>query len=83
MAVHVVSQDLGERDGPARAVAAADALGVEIGMLVSNAGFGTYGPFLAQDSGLADRDSRSEQSRAGGARQRDRAAPGRSAGGAR
>jgi short-subunit dehydrogenase len=47
--VHPVSQDLGERDGPARALAAADALGVEIGMLVSNAGFGTYGPFLAQD----------------------------------
>jgi short-subunit dehydrogenase len=47
--VHSISQDLGERDGPARTVAAADALGVEIGMLVSNAGFGTYGPFLAQD----------------------------------
>ena len=41
MAIHVLSQDLGERDGPARAVAAADALGVEIGVLVSNAGFGT------------------------------------------
>jgi short-subunit dehydrogenase len=50
VAVHPVSQDLGERDGPARAVAAADALGVEIGMLVSNAGFGTYGPFLDQDA---------------------------------
>lgn len=49
IAVHVVSQDLGDRDGPARAIAAADGLGVEIGMLVSNAGFGTYGPFLAQD----------------------------------
>ena len=47
--VHPVSQDLGERDGPSRAIAAADALGVEIGMLVSNAGFGTYGPFVAQD----------------------------------
>jgi len=49
VAAHVVSQDLGERDGPQLAIAAADALGVEIGMLVSNAGFGTYGPFLAQD----------------------------------
>jgi short-subunit dehydrogenase len=49
IAVHPVSQDLAERDGPARVVAAVDALGVEIGMLVSNAGFGTYGPFLAQD----------------------------------
>ena len=47
--VHVVSQDLGERDGPARVIAAADVLGVEVGMLVSNAGFGTYGPVLAQD----------------------------------
>jgi short-subunit dehydrogenase len=50
VAAHPVSQDLGERDGPARAIAAADALGVEIGILVSNAGFGTYGPFLAQDT---------------------------------
>jgi len=50
VAVHPVSQDLALRDGPARAIAAADALGVEIGMLVSNAGFGTYGPFLDQDT---------------------------------
>jgi hypothetical protein len=50
VAVHPISQDLGERDGPARAVAAADAADVEIGMLVSNAGFGTYGPFLDQDA---------------------------------
>jgi short-subunit dehydrogenase len=48
--VHSISQDLGQREGPASALAAADALGVEIGMLVSNAGFGTYGPFLAQDA---------------------------------
>jgi hypothetical protein len=50
VAVRPVSQDLGERDGPARVVAAADVAGVEIGMLVSNAGFGTYGPFLEQDA---------------------------------
>jgi short-subunit dehydrogenase len=49
VAVHGVSQDLGERDGPARVVAVVDRLGVELGMLVSNAGFGTYGPFLEQD----------------------------------
>jgi short-subunit dehydrogenase len=49
VAVHPVSQDLGERDGPTRVLSAVDALGVEIGVLVSNAGFGTYGPFLEQD----------------------------------
>jgi short-subunit dehydrogenase len=49
IAVHPLSQDLGERDGPARVIAATDALGVEIGVLISNAGFGTYGPFLDQD----------------------------------
>ena len=36
-------------DAAERVVSALDDLGVEIGMLVSNAGFGTYGPLVDQD----------------------------------
>lgn len=50
--VHVVPQDLGERDGARLVFDAVDALGIEVGMLVSNAGFGTYGPFVEQDPEL-------------------------------
>ena len=50
--VHVVPQDLGERDGPRLVFEAVDDLGIEVGMLVSNAGFGTYGPFVEQDPEL-------------------------------
>ena len=50
--VHVVPQDLGKRDGARLVFDAVDSLGIEVGMLVSNAGFGTYGPFVEQDPEL-------------------------------
>ncbi len=50
--VHVVPQDLMDRDGPRLVFDAVDRLGIEIGVLVSNAGFGTYGRFIDQDPEL-------------------------------
>src|SRR5262245_14051125 len=46
---HVVAADLAERDAAARVIREVDAAGIEIGILLSNAGFGTYGLFLDQD----------------------------------
>jgi uncharacterized protein len=46
---HVIAQDLG-LPGAAQAVQRElEQLGVEVGLLVNNAGFGTHGPFEAQD----------------------------------
>ncbi len=48
---HVIVQDLCEIDAAERVKAAVDALGVEVGLLVNNAGIGSHGRF--QDSNLA------------------------------
>jgi short-subunit dehydrogenase len=42
---HVVAQDLADRDGAARVKAATDALGLSIGLLINNAGYGSWGLF--------------------------------------
>ena len=43
---HVVAMDLGEEDAPARLHARTREMGLEVDVLVNNAGFGIYGPFL-------------------------------------
>jgi len=43
--VHVVPVDLAEERGPDRLVEAVAELGLEVGVLVNNAGFGTRGPY--------------------------------------
>ena len=48
-AAHVVLADLALPDGPERVVAAVDALGLDVEVLVNNAGFGLYGDFLDTD----------------------------------
>jgi len=47
--VHVVAADLAERDAAARVMREVDERAIDLGILISNAGFGTYGPFLEQD----------------------------------
>jgi short-subunit dehydrogenase len=46
---HVVVADLALSDGPGRVVEAVEALGLEVDVLVNNAGFGLYGDFLDTD----------------------------------
>lgn len=48
-AAHVVPVDLSAPGGPDAVVAAADELGLEIDVLVNNAGFGLYGDFVDTD----------------------------------
>jgi len=48
-AAHVVTCDLATEAHDLRA--RVDALGLEIGLLVNNAGFGTHGPFVEQEAG--------------------------------
>ncbi|HET7691622.1 MAG TPA: SDR family oxidoreductase [Gemmatimonadota bacterium] len=48
-AAHVVVADLALSDGPDRVVEAVEALGLEVDVLVNNAGFGLYGDFLDTD----------------------------------
>lgn len=48
IAAHVIPADLAEPQGPEQVVAAVRALGLDIDVLVNNAGVGTYGPFGAQ-----------------------------------
>jgi short-subunit dehydrogenase len=43
--VHVVTADLGTPGGPAEVKAATDALGLQVSVLVNNAGFGSWGDF--------------------------------------
>lgn len=47
--VHVITQDLGTPDGPAQVKLATDALGLTVGMLVNNAGYGSIGLFHELD----------------------------------
>ncbi len=47
--VHLIPVDLAEPDGPARVESEAARLGLEVGLLVNNAGFGTWGPFADRD----------------------------------
>ena len=58
IAVHCIALDLGAPDGAARLAAAVDALGLEIEVLINNAGFGGHGAFLerelAQDLAMID-----------------------------
>ena len=49
---HVVPVDLSTPEGPDAVVAAAADLGLEIDVLVNNAGFGLYGDFLDTDLGV-------------------------------
>ena len=51
-AAHVVVADLALADGPERVVAAVETLGLEVEVLVNNAGFGLYGDFLDTDLAL-------------------------------
>jgi uncharacterized protein len=46
---HVVVADLAPPDGPDRVVEAVEALGLEVDVLINNAGFGLYGDFLDTD----------------------------------
>lgn len=46
---HVICQDLARHEGPANLHAATHALGVPIGLLVNNAGFGSWGMFHELD----------------------------------
>ena len=46
---HVVAADLALPDGPERVVEGVEALGLEVDVLVNNAGFGLYGDFLDTD----------------------------------
>jgi hypothetical protein len=46
---HVLAVDLSEPNGPARVEETAADLGLEVGLLVNNAGFGTWGPFADGD----------------------------------
>ncbi len=48
-AADVVVADLALSDGPERVVEAVEALGLEVDVLVNNAGFGLYGDFLDTD----------------------------------
>ncbi len=54
-AAHVVGADLSTSEGIDTVVAAVDKLGMPVAALVNNAGFGGWGPFVAQD---VDRSSR-------------------------
>lgn len=47
--VHIVAQDLGEADGAAHVKAATDKLGLKVGLLVNNAGYGSWGLFHELD----------------------------------
>jgi short-subunit dehydrogenase len=49
---HVVPVDLSTPEGPDAVVAAAADLGLEIDVLINNAGFGLYGDFLDTDLGV-------------------------------
>lgn len=49
ISAHVLPVDLGEREGPAKVADFLQQRDLELGMLISNAGFGTYGEFLDQD----------------------------------
>ncbi|HYO45099.1 MAG TPA: SDR family oxidoreductase [Gemmatimonadota bacterium] len=51
-AAHVVVADLSLPDGPDSAAGAVDNLGLEVDVLVNNAGFGLYGDFLDTDIGI-------------------------------
>jgi hypothetical protein len=48
-AAHVVPADLAAREGPAAVARAVEDLGLEVDVLVNNAGFGLYGPFSRLD----------------------------------
>ncbi len=48
--VHVIAKDLSAPDGPAKVKAAADKLGLSVGMLVNNAGYGSWGLFHEMDA---------------------------------
>jgi hypothetical protein len=48
-AAHVVPADLAAREGPAAVARAVEDLGLEVDVLVNNAGFGLYGDFLDTD----------------------------------
>jgi short-subunit dehydrogenase len=52
---HVIAVDLAEPDGPAKVKAATDDLGLEVGFLVNNAGYGTWGAFHRQDPAVEAR----------------------------
>ncbi len=47
--VHTIPLDLGTEGGPQKLFQAVEALGVEIGVLMNNAGFGGQGEFLERD----------------------------------
>ncbi len=47
----VLAQDLTAPDADTALLAQVDAAGIEVGLLVNNAGFGNYGAFLDQDPG--------------------------------
>ena len=46
---HVVTADLSDLDAPRQVFRATEAAGLTVDMLVNNAGFGLYGPFLETD----------------------------------
>jgi short-subunit dehydrogenase len=47
--VHVIAQDLGLVEGPAAVKAQVEALGLHVGLLVNNAGYGSWGEFHTLD----------------------------------
>jgi short-subunit dehydrogenase len=49
IATHVIECDLADRSSIARLAAEVEGRGLEIGLLVNNAGFGTYGSFTGED----------------------------------
>ena len=49
VAVHVIAQDLAEPGAAAALYGAVQALGLEVAILVNNAGYGIAGPFLTMD----------------------------------
>ena len=49
--VHVIAADLSEPDAPESVLRAVEEAGIAIDILINNAGFGMYGPFLEGDRG--------------------------------
>ncbi len=52
--IHVVSADLAEKGAPERLLKALESRGIEVSILVNNAGFGAYGPFETISAEIED-----------------------------
>ncbi len=49
ISVEIIPADLADREGPGRLVSEVEARGVDVDVLVNNAGLGSYGPLLTSD----------------------------------